>query len=95
MNSWATLEMQQIGQTGCVYDCKVKVNRLCCCRVWPGLVLAAFFNLQSRLYYELLGNFMGKGDKETFALGLAKAGLPYHIVDTPVGSVGFNQRPFG
>ena len=64
-------------------------------RVGPSLMLAAFLNLQSRLYYELLGNFMGKGDKETFALGLAVAGLPYHIVDTPVGSVGFNQQPFG
>ena len=64
-------------------------------RVWKGLVLAAFFNLQSRLYYELMGNFMGKGDKETFALGLSVAGLPLHIVHTPVGSVGFNQHPFG
>ncbi|DBA65601.1 TPA: hypothetical protein ACH3X2_002666 [Trebouxia sp. C0005] len=64
-------------------------------RVWKGLVLAAFFNLQSRLYYELLGNFMGKGDKETFALGLSVAGLPYHVIATPVGSVGFNQYPFG
>ena len=64
-------------------------------RVWKGLVLAAFFNLQSRLYYELLGNFMGKGDKETVALGLSVAGLPYHIIATPVGSVGFNQHAFG
>jgi len=64
-------------------------------RVWKGLVLAAFFNLQSRLYYELLGNFMGKGDKETFALGLSVAALPYHVIATPVGSVGFNQYPFG
>ena len=64
-------------------------------RVWKGLVLAAYFNLQSRLYYELLGNFMGKGDKETFALGLSVAGLPYHVIATPVGSVGFNQYPFG
>lgn len=58
-------------------------------------MLAAFLNLQSRLYYELLGNFMGKGDKETFALGLSVAGLPFHVVSTPVGSVGVNQYPFG
>lgn len=57
--------------------------------------MAAFFNLQSRLYYELMGNFMGKGDKESFALGLSVAGLPFHLITTPVGSVGFNKNPFG
>lgn len=67
----------------------------CCARVWKGIVLAAFFNLQSKLYYELMGNFMGKGDKESFALGLSVAGLPFHLVSTPVGSIGFNQAPFG
>ncbi|KAL3132425.1 hypothetical protein ABBQ32_008983 [Trebouxia sp. C0010 RCD-2024] len=63
--------------------------------VWKGLLVAAFFNLQSRLYYELMGNFMGKGDKESFALGLSVAGLPFHLITTPVGSVGFNKNPFG
>ena len=66
-----------------------------CYRVWKGLVLAAFFNLQSKLYYELMGNFMGKGDKESFALGLSVAGLPFHLVSTPVGSIGWNQGSFG
>lgn len=66
-----------------------------CCRVWKGLVLAAFFNLQSKLYYELMGNFMGKGDKESFALGLSVAALPFELISTPVGSVGWNQGAFG
>ncbi len=59
------------------------------------LLIRSFACSLSRLYYELLGNFMGKGDKETFALGLSVAGLPYHVIATPVGSVGFNQYPFG
>ena len=82
--------------------CNTTASQLCahwvtviCCRVWKGLVLAAFFNLQSKLYYELMGNFMGKGDKESFALGLSVAGLPYHLVSTPVGSIGWNQGSFG
>jgi hypothetical protein len=33
------------------------------CRLWRGLLLATFFNIQSGLFYELLSNFMGKGDK--------------------------------
>lgn len=48
-------------------------------------------NLQSRLYYELLSNFMGKGDKESFAYALLAAGQAYHLIGTPVGSVGLDK----
>lgn len=75
-------------------ECTHRFNVMCC-RLWKGLVLAAFFNLQSKLYYELMGNFMGKGDKESFALGLSVAGLPFELISTPVGSVGWNQGAFG
>ena len=62
-----------------------------CCRVWKGLVLAAFFNMQSNLYDELLSNFMGNGGKESFAHALRAARLHYHLLDTPVGSVGVTK----
>lgn len=58
------------------------------CRVWEGLLLAAFFNMQSNLYYELFSNYMGKGDKESFGHALRAARLHYHLVPTPVGSLG-------
>lgn len=58
------------------------------CRVWEGLLLAAFFNMQSNLYYELFSNYMGKGDKESFGHALRAARLHYHLLPTPVGSLG-------
>ncbi len=61
------------------------------CRVWEGLLLAAFFNMQSNLYYELFSNFMGKGDKESFAHALRAARLHYDLLETPVGSVGISK----
>jgi len=61
------------------------------CRVWEGLLLAAFFNMQSNLYYELFSNFMGKGDKESFAHALRAARLHYHLLETPVGSLGISK----
>lgn len=51
-------------------------------------MLAAFFNLKSDLYYELFSNYMGKGDKESFAHALQAAGLKFEIVKFPAGSVG-------
>jgi alpha 1,2-mannosyltransferase len=57
-------------------------------RAWPGLLTAAYMNLEAPLYYELLTGFMGKGDKESFAFGLASARVPYAVAPTPVGSVG-------
>ena len=69
----------------------LSVRRLHACRVWKGLLLAAFFNMQSNLYYELFSNFMGKGDKESFAHALRAARLHYHLLETPVGSVGITK----
>jgi len=57
-------------------------------RAWDGLLIAAYMNLEHALYYELLTGFMGKGDKESFAVGLAAAALPFAVAPTPVGSVG-------
>lgn len=51
-------------------------------------MLAAFFNMQSGFYYELFSNFMGKGDKESFAFAFAATNTPYYKVPYPVGSVG-------
>ncbi|KAK9810503.1 hypothetical protein WJX72_011854 [[Myrmecia] bisecta] len=60
-------------------------------RVWDGLLLAALFNMRHKLYFELLSNFMGKGDKESFAYGLHALRIPYHVVQHSVGSVGINN----
>lgn len=51
-------------------------------------MLAAFFNLKSELYYELFSNYMGKGDKESFAHALQAAGLSFDVISVPVGSIG-------
>ena len=51
-------------------------------------MLAAFFNLKSTLYYELFSNFMGKGDKESFAHALQAVKTPFSVIKHPVGSVG-------
>lgn len=71
-------------------------------RAWGGLMASAYFNIESGLYYELFSGFMGKGDKEGFAHGLAAAGLPYSLAPTPAGAVGrartrcaLNQRVCG
>lgn len=45
-------------------------------------------NVHAALYYELLSNFMGKGDKETFAYAMLATGTQYTVSPTPVGSVG-------
>lgn len=61
-------------------------------RAWLGLLLAAFFNLESELYYELFSNFMGKGDKESFAHAMQAVKQPFATVQHPVGSVGEIRR---
>lgn len=38
--------------------------------------------------YEVFTCFLGKGDKETFAYGMATAKEAYHMIETPPGSVG-------
>ena len=57
-------------------------------RHWDSLLAALFFNLQPHLFYPLLTDFMGMGDKETFAWGAATVGKRYSLAPTPVGSAG-------
>ena len=58
-------------------------------------MLAAFFNAQGSLWYELLGGWVGKGDKETFAYAFAATHTPFSVVETPVDSIGIlGQVPF-
>lgn len=47
-------------------------------RAWRPLLLALFVNLQAPLYYRLLSNYMGTGDKESwrFAAGMAGGEAP-------------------
>ena len=51
-------------------------------------MLAAYFNMHSGFYYELFSNFMGKGDKESFAFAFAATKTPYFKVPYSVGSLG-------
>jgi len=70
-------------------SCKTHFRRLR--RVWRGLLLAAFMNTQSEFYYRMLSNFMGQGDKETFPFALLATNASFHLISTPVGSVGLNK----
>lgn len=64
-------------------------------KVWRALQLALFLNCQGALYYNLLTNYLGMGDKETFPLAMRMLQMPYHAVgDTlPVGSCGLPGEP--
>lgn len=57
-------------------------------RAWRAIQLAAFMNIHSTLYYELLTNFMGKGDKETFAFATLATNGSYALAPTAAGSAG-------
>jgi hypothetical protein len=39
-------------------------------RCWRALLLTLFLNCQGSLYYNLLTNYMGVGDKETFPIAM-------------------------
>ena len=56
------------------------------------MLLTAFFNAQSGLWYELFSSWMGKGDKETFAYAFEATRTAYSVVATPVGSVGIMNQ---
>lgn len=43
------------------------INKRTC---WKALLLALFLNCQGSLYYNLLTNYMGVGDKETFPFAM-------------------------
>lgn len=57
---------------------------------WQALMLALFMNCQGSLYYNLLTNYMGMGDKETLPMAMRMLQLPYHDVGHawPTGSAG-------
>ena len=64
-------------------------------RCWRALLLTLFLNCQGSLYYNLLTNYMGVGDKETFPMAMRMLQQPYHAVgdDFPVGSAGLRGAP--
>ena len=47
-------------------------------RAWRPLLLALLFNIQGRLYYKLMSDYMGQGDKETFALAFYALRAPLY-----------------
>ena len=58
-------------------------------RGWRPLMVAAYFNmLGPGLYYKLFTDYMGEGDKETFAHAFLTEGLPEYTVPHPVQSIG-------
>ncbi|GBF93077.1 hypothetical protein Rsub_05688 [Raphidocelis subcapitata] len=57
-------------------------------RHWRGLVVAAWFNSYANFWYEIFTCFLGKGDKETFAYGMAVAREPYYVITTAPAAIG-------
>ena len=58
-------------------------------RVWRPLMVAAYFNmLGPGLYYKLFTDYVGEGDKETFAHAFLTEGLPEYTVSRPVSTAG-------
>ena len=62
-------------------------------RCWVALQLALFINLQGSLYYNLLTNYMGVGDKETFPAAMSMLRQPFAMVRHPTGSAGRQVKP--
>jgi len=60
-------------------------------RGWRSLLLAGYLNLLGpEVYYKLLNDAVGEGDKESFAFSYLMEGIPYYTVPhppTPVGAV--------
>ncbi|KAK3251859.1 hypothetical protein CYMTET_38821 [Cymbomonas tetramitiformis] len=77
------------GPTGTHESGQMVVNKR---RNWRPLLLALFFNMQASLYYPLLTDYLGQGDKETFALAHMVLGVKVHQVNWPVGSAGMMRR---
>ena len=64
-------------------------------QTWRALLLTLFLNCQGVLYYNLMTNYLGMGDKESFPLAMRMLKQPYHSVGEayPVGSVGLEGAP--
>jgi hypothetical protein len=52
---------------GTVESGQIVINKRTC---WKALLLALFLNCQGSLYFNLLTNYMGVGDKETFPFAM-------------------------
>lgn len=65
------------------------------CRVWVALVSALFFNIHGYLFYPLFTNYMGLGDKETFAFAMIAHDVPYSVVEHRTHSLGIVERVCG
>ncbi|KAI8468938.1 MAG: mannosyltransferase putative-domain-containing protein [Monoraphidium minutum] len=57
-------------------------------RHWRGLLAAAYFNSYAHFWYEVFTCFLGKGDKETFAYGMAAAREPSYVMPMGPGALG-------
>lgn len=66
-----------------------------CCRMWVPLVSALFFNIHGYLFYPLFTNYMGLGDKETFAFAMIAHGVQYSVVQHRSHSLGIVDRVCG
>jgi alpha 1,2-mannosyltransferase len=63
--------------------------------MWTPLVSALFFNIHGFLFYPLFTNYMGLGDKETFAFAMISHGVPYSVVSHGTSSLGIVERKCG
>lgn len=62
---------------GSVETGQLVVNKKAC---WLVMQLVLFLNLQGSLYYNLLTNYMGTGDKETFPAAMRMLQQPFAVV---------------
>lgn len=55
-------------------------------------MLALHFNVHHWIYAPLFTNYMGMGDKETFAMALLALKQPFSAMPHPTGSLAFTRR---
>jgi alpha 1,2-mannosyltransferase len=64
---------------------QVMVNKS---KIWPALMLACYMNHHWPLFYPLINNYMGFGDKELLPVALTYVGLSYGIISKGPDHIG-------
>lgn len=62
------------------------------CRTWPALALALHFNIHHQLYAPLFTNYMGIGDKDSYAMALLAMQMPYSLVQHRTGALAYDTH---
>ena len=62
-------------------------------RTWEALMLSTYLNIHSKVFYPLLSEWMGMGDKNSFAIALESRHMPYHFEAHPVENASQYDSP--